>query len=291
MDTRVARVGTSTFQAIVREVVIETTEASTLVLDAESAPGYRAGQYVTIDPHQFDWLRAFVQYLEHVKGRREAPRAYSLSSAPHEAHLAVTIKEEAYEPGRTPYPPLLSGPLVHGIRAGDTIALRGFLGTYTFPDAAAASSEHVLHLCAGSGSVANLSILKDSLRRHPHLRHTFVYSNRTWQDVIFRDELARLGEQYPARLRVIHRLTRQPSPFVPGAPVTGGRIDREMLDSLLSQEPHSRIYICGPGVTVRERRACATQGIDPSPRFIETMLSHLDALGVPRAQIKVESYG
>jgi 3-ketosteroid 9alpha-monooxygenase subunit B len=281
----------STFEAVVLESVVETPDTRTLVIDIGSRANYRAGQYVTIDPHQFAGLRVFVAYLEHLKGRREAPRAYSMSSAPHEPHVAITIKEEVYEAGRTEYPPLLSGFLVHHLRAGDPLVVRGFVGTYTLPDEVAARTEHVLHLCAGSGSVPDLSILKDSLQRHTRLRHTFVYSSRTWQDVIFRDALERIREQSSARLRVIHSLTREPNPFSYGADVRVGRIGLDLLRPLLSDQPNSLVYVCGPGVTVWERRACAAQGITPTPRFIETMLRHLDALRVPRARIKVELYG
>jgi hypothetical protein len=42
---------------------------------------------------------------------------------------------------------------------------------------------------------------------------------------------------------------------------------------------------------VWDRRACAAQGTAPAPRFIESMLGHLEALGVPRARIKLEAFG
>ena len=90
---------------------------------------------------------------------------------------------------------------------------------------------------------------------------------------------------------MIHILTREPNPFSYGADVRVGRIGLDLLRPLLSDQPNSLVYVCGPGVTVWERRACAAQGITPTPRFIETMLSHLDALRVPRARIKVELYG
>jgi ferredoxin-NADP reductase len=35
--------------------------------------------------------------------------------------------------------------------------------------------------------VPNFSMLKFALEHHPSLRHTFLYSNKTWDDVIFRD--------------------------------------------------------------------------------------------------------
>jgi ferredoxin-NADP reductase len=49
--------------------------------------------------------------------------------------------------------------------------------------------------------------------------------------------------------------------------------------------------MCGPAITVWERRACAAQGISPPPRFIEAMLDHLDGLGVPRTRVKLEAFG
>jgi hypothetical protein len=88
---------------------------------------YKAGHFLTIDPHQFEALDRFTSFLEHLKGKPEPPRAYSMCASPHERYLAVSVKEERY-----------------------------------------------------------LSILKYALDNLPTVRHTFVYSNKTWNDVIFR---------------------------------------------------------------------------------------------------------
>src|SRR5262249_37450716 len=42
------------------------------------------------------------------------------------------------------------------------------------------------------------------------LRHTLLYSNRTWEDVIFRSEIEALAQAHPDQLKVIHTLTRKP---------------------------------------------------------------------------------
>lgn len=282
----------TTFDTVVVESIVETRDTRTLVLDtgAHRHP-WRAGQYLSIDPHQFAGLQSFVNYLEHAKGRREPPRAYSMSSAPHEPHLAITIKEEVFERGVTKYPPLISGLLVHHVRAGDRLSVIGFAGPYVLPVDIETRTNHVLHLCAGSGSVPDLSIVKDSLHRHTGLRHTFVYSNKTWDDVIFRDLLTRLESESAGRLRVIHTLTRATGPLPGGADVRRGRVDAGLLRTVLSEEPDSLVYACGPAVTVWERRACAAQGTTPPPRFIEAMMALLAEVGVPRERITVESYG
>jgi len=281
-----------TFDTTVREVVVETADAVTLVLEAAgSLPAWRAGQYISIDPHQFPSLRSFIAYLEDAKGRKEPPRAYSMSSAPHDPWLGITIKEEVYEHGQTKYPPLISGFLVHQMRVGDHITVRGFAGAYILPDDVETRTAHVLHLCAGSGSVPDLSMVRSSLLNHARLRHTFVYSNKTWQDVIFRDALTALQREHPDRLRVIHALTRETGPLPEGIDIRRGRVDRELLRGILDHDPGSLVFSCGPAISVWERRASAAAGTTPSPRFLETMLDLLQSLDVPKAQVTVESYG
>ena len=73
-STRVS--ATTRFDALVAEVVVETPDTVTAVLDLGTPVSYRAGQYVSIDPHQFPALYSFTSYLEHAKGRVEAPRVY-----------------------------------------------------------------------------------------------------------------------------------------------------------------------------------------------------------------------
>jgi 3-ketosteroid 9alpha-monooxygenase subunit B len=276
------------FDSVVSEVIVETPDTITAVLDVGEAVTYRAGQYVTIDPHQFPALGSVTRYLEHVKGRPEPPRAYSMCSAPHEPHVAITIKEEVYD-GQMAYPPLISGFLVHQTRVGDRMAVVGFAGAYVLAEEI--DADHILHLCAGSGSVPNVSMVKDSLRRHPHLRHTFVYSNKTWQDVIFRSNLATLRRENPDRLRVIHTLTREAALSLEDEDVRGGRVTLELLDGILEREPRSVVYACGPAISVWDKRAHAAKGTTPPPRFLETMQSHLATLGWPRDRIKIEAFG
>jgi len=276
------------FDALIAEVVVETPDTITAFLDLGQRVTYRAGQYVSIDPHQFPALGSMTRYLEHLKGRHEPPRAYSMSSAPHEPYVAITIKEEVYD-GVMEYPPLISGFLVHQLRTGDRIVVTGFAGAYVLPEDV--KTEHILHLCAGSGSVPNVSIIKDSILRHPHLRHTFVYSNKTLQDVIFRAALAQLQAQHPDRLKVIHAITRESGLSSPHEDIRCGRVTVDILREVLEREPTSLVYACGPAISVWDKRAHAAKGTTPPPRFLETMQSYLTELGVARERIKIEAFG
>jgi len=84
-------------EAVVVEVVRETPDTTTLVLfTGNERLDYEAGHFLTVDPHQFEGLERFVSFFEDLKGRKEPPRAYSMSSAPHERYIAITVKEERY---------------------------------------------------------------------------------------------------------------------------------------------------------------------------------------------------
>src|ERR1051325_10721841 len=92
-------------EVMVADVVRETADTTTLVLfTGNDRLDYRAGHFLTIDPHQFEGLERFIAFLEDLKGKREPPRAYSMASSPHVKYLAVTVKEERYATVLTPCP-------------------------------------------------------------------------------------------------------------------------------------------------------------------------------------------
>lgn len=276
----------------VAEVIRETPDTVTLVLSTqEPLRDYKAGQFVNIEPQQFRSLGPLIAHLQHLKGRKEHSRAYSLASAPHEDRLAITIKVEPYDPAKDRYPPLLSPHLVYAMHPGDRLRVNGFMGPYVLPEDAPAQATQVLHVVAGSGAVPNFSILKDALQRELPLRHTFVCSNRTAQDIIFRKELDLLHAQHPDRLQVVHLLTRETDAFPYDHQLRRGRVTRELLQSLVPDPNAVLAFVCGPAITSWERRAALEKGEQATPRFLETVLGYLQELGVPPKKVKRESYG
>jgi len=279
-------------EVMVADVVIETPDTSTLVFfTGNDHLEYKAGHFLTIDPHQFEALERFTAFLEDLKGKKELPRAYSMCSAPHERYLAVTVKEEQYLSGQTKYPPLLSPMLVKRTVRGMRLTVTGFTGPYTLPDNIESQTDHIVHICAGSGSVPNFSMVKFALDHHPRLRHTFIYSNKTWRDIIFRDALTELEAKNPDRLRVIHTLTREPDVTRCGPLVRKGRVNAALIRELIPDVERAIVYVCGPGISKWDREAAKEKGEPPQPRFLETVLTDLLSLGVPNARIKRESYG
>ena len=278
-------------EVMVAEAVQETADTTTLVFfTGNDRLDYRAGHFLTIDPHQFEGLERFIAFLEDLKGKAEPPRAYSMASSPHEKQLAVTVKEERYTSGATKYPPLLSPLLVKRIPRGTRLVVTGFTGPYTLPEDIESKTDHLVHVCAGSGSVPNFAILKFALAHHPRLRHTFVYSNRTWDDVIFRRQLDALAAEHPDRLRLVHTLTREADETRRGAARTG-RVSVELLREVVPDPSAVRVFACGPAISVWDRKAAREKGVAPTPRFLETVLDGLKAIGVRSEQITRESYG
>lgn len=277
---------------MVADTIVETPDTTTLVLfTGNDKLEYKAGHFLTIDPHQFESLERFIAFFEDSKGKKEPPRAYSMASAPHERYLAVTVKEERYVRGQTKYPPLLSPMLVKRTVRGMRLVITGFTGPYILPDDIESQTDHVVHLCAGSGSVPNFSILKHALLHHPKVRHSWIYSNKTWDDIIFRRELEELEEKHPQQLRVVHALTREADSSRFGARVRKGRVDVPLLRELLPDPSACVVYACGPAVGPWDKQQARDKGVAPPPRFLETVLAGLAEIGVPKERIEYESYG
>jgi ferredoxin-NADP reductase len=279
-------------EAMVADAIVETPDTTTLVLfTGNERLDYLPGHFLTIDPHQFEALERFTAYFEDLKGRREPPRAYSMCSTPDERYVAITVKEERYAKGVTRFPPLLSPLLVKRTLRGMRITIVGFTGPYVLPPEVESRTDHLVHVVAGSGVVPNFAILKHALAHHPRLRHTFVYSNKTWDDVIYRDQLVRLEHEHADRLRVVHTLTRDPAAPDRGRSVRTGRVSAGLLREEIPDPSACLVYACGPAISVWDRQRAKEQGTTPQPRFLEAALAALAEVGVPKERIKTESYG
>jgi len=294
MDLNAPRKRIKELEVMVADTIQETPDTSTLLLfTGNDRLDYQAGHFLTIDPHQFDALERFVAYFEETKGRKEPPRAYSMASAPHERFLSITVKEERYSSGITKYPPLLSPLLVKRTTRGMRLVITGFTGPYVLPPDVDKRAEHLIHICAGSGIVPNYSILKHSLQEHPKLRHTLVYSNKTWGDVIFARALLELQQRYPDRLQVVHTLTRAKPDELKGpyGEARPGRISASLLREVVKDPAACVAFACGPGITPHDKAEARKKGVQPAPRFLETTLSALREIGLKEEQLEYESYG
>jgi ferredoxin-NADP reductase len=78
-------------EVMVADVIQEAPDTATLILfTGNDKLNYEPGHFLTISPQQFPVLERWVNYLEDQKGKKEPPRAYSLTSSPDEKYLAIT---------------------------------------------------------------------------------------------------------------------------------------------------------------------------------------------------------
>ena len=137
----------------------------------------------------------------------------------------------------------VSGWLVHQVRAGDVIDVQAPSGSFT-PDLDVAG-HHVL-IAAGSGITPILSIAGSVLAAHPDSAVTLLYGNRRNDTVMFADEIADLKDSYPARICLVHVLSREPQEVE----LFNGRLDPGKLRSLLPVTVDVAMvdhwWLCGP---------------------------------------------
>ena len=228
--------------AEIAEVRPETPTVKTLALDVEGWPGHRAGQHVDIR------LTAEDGY--------QAQRSYSIASAPDGDRVELTV--ERVEDGEvSPYLTAEAGP-------GDVMEIRGPVGGYFVWDPAPGGA--VLLVGGGSGVVPLMAMARQRAADGDDVPARLLYSARSWDDVIYRDELESLRGD---GLEVVYTLTRsQPD----GWTGYSRRVDRELLAEVTPAD-FALAFVCGP-----------------TP-FVEAVATALVALGHDPARIKTERFG
>ncbi len=101
----------------------------------------------------------------------------------------------------------VSGWLVRSLKAGDILEVQAPSGAFT-PDLTV-PGRHVL-IAAGSGITPMMSIAASVLAADDKSTVTLLYGNRRSDTVMFADEVADLKDAYPARMQIVHVLSREP---------------------------------------------------------------------------------
>ena len=223
------------------ELLDETPRVRSIVLDPPDWHGHLAGQHVDVR------LTAEDGY--------QAQRSYSIASAPEDEHLVLTV--ERLDDGEvSPY-------LVDELRPGDELELRGPIGGYFVWEASTGGP--LLLVAGGSGVVPFRSMLRHRAAARSSAPARLLYSSRSLDEVIYRDELEHLGTD--VRLT----LTREQPDGWTGY---GRRIDADLLAEVAwPPEERPLVYVCGPTA------------------FVEVAASSLVGLGHDAGRIKTERFG
>ena len=225
--------------ATVLDVRPETARAKTLVLGVDGWPGHRAGQHLDVRLTSEDGY--------------QAQRSYSIASAPRQDRLELTV--ERIDDGEVS--PYLAG---DDLREGDRFEVRGPDGGYFVWRSDAAGD--VLLVAGGSGIVPLMAMVRQRAEETSPVPTRLLYSARSWDDVIYRDELERLAG---AGFEPLFTLTRsQPAGWTGYA----RRVDASLLGEV-APTPPAATFVCGPTPFV-EAAASALVGLRHPPERIKT---------------------
>lgn len=220
--------------------------------DGAGLPVFQAGQHLPV--------RFTLDEQVHI-------RTYSLSSAPSDDFLRISVKRE----GR------VSSHLHEQIKVGDLIEARAPQGHFTV---AADERRPLVLLAAGVGITPLLSMLREVVYQGQRTRHTrpswLLQSSRSLADQPFRAELDRLLENSDDAVRVV-RVLSQPEPeALEGVDFDRrGRIDLALVQEVLQIEDYDQadFVLCGPG------------------SFTQALYDELRDLDVADQRIHAETFG
>jgi ferredoxin-NADP reductase len=225
----------------------ETARVRSITFETTGWAGHMAGQHVDIRLTTEDGY--------------QAERSYSIASPAGSAPRVELTVERVNDGEVSPF-------LTEELRAGDTLELRGPIGGYFTWNPGMASP--LMLIAGGSGVVPLMSMLRTRYEAGSKVRTKLLYSSRSAEDIIYRDELDRLAANSDG-FDLVHTLTRSTPPGWKGQT---RRVDRDMLAQCGLQPGEApQIFVCGP------------------TSFVETVADQLVALGHGESAIKTERFG
>ena len=191
----------------------------------------------------------------------QTQRSYSIASSP-EMRGSIELTIERLEEGE------VSTYLHDVLIVGDQVELRGPIGGYFVWESRMGGP--LLLVGGGSGIVPLMAMLRHRHASSSKVPARLLYSSHCREDIIYREELDRLGREGTG-LEVFHTLTRQ-------SPVDWngylGRIDQQMLEEVAKPLGNDLLaYVCGPTA------------------LVEAVASGLAELGVNPGRIRTERFG
>ena len=234
--------------AVIEAIVPETATIKSFLLRPQRWRPFTAGQHLDIR------LTAPDGY--------QAQRSYSVASAP-ETEGAYELVVERLDDGEV-------SPYFHDVaELGDAIEIRGpFGGHFAWR---ASDGGPLLLIGGGSGVAPLMSIARHRSQRGSDVRVVLLYAVRTWDDVVFRDELIARDEA-ERNFDVLFSLSRDSARRPQDV---GRRIDRPFVRSAVERvgvEP-KLTFVCG------------------SNAFVEAATSHLVDLHLSPETIRTERFG
>jgi ferredoxin-NADP reductase len=233
--------------ASIKDIKPETMKVKSFTLTLPAWMRHRAGQHYDIR------LTAEDGY--------QAQRSYSIASEP-EREGEVDITVERIDDGE------VSTYMHDVLTPGDRIEARGPIGGYFVWEAT--MDDPLLLIAGGSGVVPLMSMIRHRAAARAKNPTSLLYSSRSFEDVIYYDELEKLRDTNHG-VQVFHTLTRSQPPDWKGY---ARRIDQDMLKEVAQPLGRSvQVFVCGPTL------------------LVEAVANSLIKVGINSNQIRTERFG
>lgn len=230
----------ATFELPVIEIRQETHGVRSIKLSIDGNEfDYKPGQYVMVELD--------VQDVENGN-----TRPLSIASSPTEDFLLFSTKIS-----QTPFKQKFNS-----LRIGDKIKIKGPMGIFILNEGA----KEIIFLGGGIGITPFRDMIKYASDKKLNVKLTLIYSNRTADDICYKDEWP-IFEKQNHNLKVVHTITDDVS-----WQGKKGRINEAMIKEFCSDLNNTLFYICGP------------------PGMVDGLSSLLKTINVPQQNIKVEKF-
>jgi predicted ferric reductase len=174
------------------------------------------------------------------RGHALMSHPYSLSAAPTENHLRITIKDLGDHSRSVAF-----------IKPGTRVFVEGPYGAFT---ARRATTKHIVLIGGGVG-ITPVRALLDEFKNGVEI--DLIYRTSRLEDVVLREELDYLEEKSGGTIHVHYLVgSRREHPM-----------DAQSLEKLVPRIADADIYICGPGPLAESVKAAVTELGVPKNRF------------------------
>lgn len=224
---------------------------------ADQKPQFEAGQFLTVKKTIHD---------------KEQIRTYTVSSAPSDEQLRISIK---HEQGHNDIAAGVFSSFMHKqVSVGDIIQAKAPTGSFTFDTS---SQRPTVLIAAGIGITPMISIaryvLQEAIRTRSIQPLTLICSVRNEAQRAFFSELNQIVESSSGHIRVFWALSQAESHLKPGVDYHHlGRISKQWLETIILTD-ECDVYLCGPN------------------SFMQNQYNSLRELGVDDNYIYAEAFG
>lgn len=208
-----------------RVISVSPQPTEVMAINFETVDGsklaYEAGQFLTL--------------VFEVNGK-ELRRSYSFCSSPAvDEPLAIAVK--LVENGE------ISRFIHHQLAVGDVVDTAEPNGQFVYKPVPTAKRT-VFLFAAGVGITPLFSILKTALVTEQFSKIVLVYSSRSAEDTLFKDELQQWERNYPERFKIIHLHSN--SKNLMRARLNGFLINQLVKENMTFSSADALFYTCGP---------------------------------------------